>query len=332
MQTRLLALALALGALIPGGGAVSARGDSPLVLEARIPLGEIAGRIDHLAFDPTRQRLYVAEVGNGSVGIVDFAGHRLLRTVSGFDEPQGIAYEPSTDSIYVASGGDGTVRIFRAADFEQVAKLSLGADADNVRVNAAGSRVYVGYGTGALAVIDSATRARVGDVPVGGHPESFQLDADGDRVFVNVPAVERIVVASRKREKKIAEWSTGASQANYPMAIDAERHRLFDVFRTPPRLEAFDSVTGRSQGGATSCIDSDDVFVDSRRGRIYIICGGGSVDVVDATSADFSRLARLPTPTGSRTGLYIESLDLLVIAVRASGSKGAELWLYRPGK
>jgi DNA-binding beta-propeller fold protein YncE len=332
MQMRLLALGLTLGALIPGGRAVSAQAASPLVLEARISLGEVAGRIDHLAFDPTRLRIYVAEMGNGSVGIVDLTSHRLLRTVAGFDGPQGIAYEPSTDSIYVASGGDGTVRIFRAADFEQVAKIPLGADADNVRVNAAASRVYVGYGAGALAVIDSVTHARVGDVPVGGHPESFQLDADGDRVFVNVPSAERIVVASRKRGKAIAEWSAGSSKANYPMAIDPQRHRLLEVFRTPPRLEAFDSATGRNQGGATSCIDSDDIFVDSGRGRIYVICGGGSLDVIDATSADFSRLARLPTPPGSRTGLYIESVDMLVVAIRAAVSKSAELWLYRPGK
>jgi hypothetical protein len=40
----------------------------PLQLERKIPLGDVRGRIDHLAFDPARQRLLVAELGNDTVG------------------------------------------------------------------------------------------------------------------------------------------------------------------------------------------------------------------------------------------------------------------------
>ena len=36
----------------------------PLILEAKIPLGEVSGRIDHLGIDVKRQRLFVAELGN----------------------------------------------------------------------------------------------------------------------------------------------------------------------------------------------------------------------------------------------------------------------------
>src|SRR6185437_12851814 len=45
----------------------------PLVLEAKIPLGAVSGRIDHFAVDLARQRLFVAELGNNSVGVVDLA-------------------------------------------------------------------------------------------------------------------------------------------------------------------------------------------------------------------------------------------------------------------
>src|SRR5438309_11569047 len=36
----------------------------PLVLEAKIPLGDVSGRIDHLSVDVKRQRLFVVEPGN----------------------------------------------------------------------------------------------------------------------------------------------------------------------------------------------------------------------------------------------------------------------------
>ena len=61
---------------------VARSSDAPLVLETKIPLGEVRGRID-LA----RQRLFVAELGNDSVGVVDLAHRTVLRTLTGLHEP-----------------------------------------------------------------------------------------------------------------------------------------------------------------------------------------------------------------------------------------------------
>ena len=56
---------------------------APLQLEAKILLGDVRGRIDHMAVDLKRQRLFVAELGNDSVGVVDLANRSLIRTISG---------------------------------------------------------------------------------------------------------------------------------------------------------------------------------------------------------------------------------------------------------
>ena len=69
--------------------AQSAEDKKPLQLEAKILLGDVRGRIDHMAVDLKRQRLFVAELGNDSVGVVDFATHSVLRTITGLNEPQG---------------------------------------------------------------------------------------------------------------------------------------------------------------------------------------------------------------------------------------------------
>src|SRR5690349_15269817 len=96
--------------------AATAAGAEPLALEAKIPLGGVRGRIDHLAYDAGRERLYVAELGNNSVGIVDLKNRRVVRSVQGFEQPQGIGYEPATDTVYVANAGDGSVRLYRGED------------------------------------------------------------------------------------------------------------------------------------------------------------------------------------------------------------------------
>jgi DNA-binding beta-propeller fold protein YncE len=95
----------------------------PLELEAKIPLGPVSGRIDHLAIDLKRQRLSVAELGNNSIGVIDVANRKLISTMRGFQEPQGIGYEPSTDTLYMANAGDGSVRVLRADDFTLLGRI-----------------------------------------------------------------------------------------------------------------------------------------------------------------------------------------------------------------
>src|SRR5215469_14556657 len=104
-----------------------------LVLEAKIPLGQVSGRIDHLAVDLKRQHLFVAELGNDSLGVVDLTAGKLLRTITGLSEPQGVGYERTTDTVYVANAGDGSVRVLRGEDLAAVGRIDIGLDADNVR-------------------------------------------------------------------------------------------------------------------------------------------------------------------------------------------------------
>src|SRR5438445_9968764 len=65
-----------------------------LQLEAKIPLGNVSGRIDHMAVDLARQHLFVAELGNNSVGIVDLKERKLLHRIADLKEPQGVAHGP----------------------------------------------------------------------------------------------------------------------------------------------------------------------------------------------------------------------------------------------
>src|SRR5215471_10804464 len=84
-------------------GAAPLRAEAPLVVEAKIPLGDVYGRIDHMAFDAAHQRLFVAELGNDSVGVVDLKARKTIKTIKRLREPQGVGYVQRTDTLYVAS-------------------------------------------------------------------------------------------------------------------------------------------------------------------------------------------------------------------------------------
>lgn len=303
---------------------------APLELELRIPLGDVKGRIDHMAVDVARERLYVAELGNDAVGVVDLKAHSVLRTLTGFKEPQGIGYDSGTDTLYAANAGDGSVRILQGSDLATIGQLDLGSDADNIRVDTEAHRIYVGHADGAIAIIDATTRRQIGDIRLKGHPEGFQVDPDARTIWVNVPDAHEIAVLDSQAGRQAASWPLMQWGANFPMALNREQGRIAVVFRHPSRLVVFDRNGGKELGSADTCGDSDDVFVDARRRKLYVSCGEGYIDVFGYSDRGYSRVARIATVSGARTALYSPELDRLFLAVRASGKTAASVWVLKP--
>jgi DNA-binding beta-propeller fold protein YncE len=169
-------------ALLAGPATAALAGDGrspPLVLEVTIPLEAVVGRIDHMAVDLDKQRLLVAELGNNTVDVIDLKTQRAIHRIKGLHEPQGVGNATAAGAIVVANGIDGSIAFFRADDFAPLGSVELGEDADNVRVDARTGRVVVGYGSGALAIIDPAARSKIADIALAAHPEGFQLTRDG---------------------------------------------------------------------------------------------------------------------------------------------------------
>jgi DNA-binding beta-propeller fold protein YncE len=302
-------------------------GPIPL-LEAKIALGDVRGRIDHLAIDLARQRLFVAELGDNSVGVVDLKDQKVLHRISGLKEPQGVGYLPSTDTLYVANGGDGSVRLFQGPNYTANGRIDLGNDADNVRVDQSSQHVVVGYGDGALAMIDGAKRDKIGEIRLPAHPEGFQLDPSTGRAYVNLPNARNIAVADLSSGKVIAIWPVSGASANFPMALNGDSKHVLAVFRNPAKLGVFDMRDGSIVRMVDTCGDADDLFFDAKRHRVYVSCGAGAVDIFDARS--YERLSRLPTVSGARTSLFVPEFDQLFLAVRAVAANPAAIWVFGP--
>jgi hypothetical protein len=299
----------------------------PLSLESKIRLGSVAGRIDHMAIDLARRRLFIAELGNNSVGVVDLESKKLRHRITGLSEPQGIAYVPTTDTLFVANAGDGSVRVFRGSDYAQVARIELGSDADNVRFDKKTGRVLVGFGSGGIAVIDPTKNEKVAHVGLPVHPESFQISPSSDHIFANLPDASSIAILSGELRPE-QTWKVRYS-GNFAMTIDPDRKRLLVAFRRPARFVAFEEESGRTVAETETCGDVDDLFYDSNSGRIYVICGSGAIDILDASSDGYSRIARLQTVAGARTGLFVPELNSLFVGVRGHRGAAPAIWSYR---
>ena len=189
------------------------------------------------------KRLFVAALGNGTIEVLDLTKSERTAQISRLEEPQGLYFDATRNRLYVASGGDGTLRIYNGTNWSSMTRLSWAM----MRTTCAGTvhadRIFVGYGSGALA-ITTLTGQNLGRIVLGSHPESFQLEQSGLRVFVNVPKETAVAVVDRTKKMVVAKWNIDGTSANYPMALDEADQRLFVGCRTPPEVVVLDTDSG----------------------------------------------------------------------------------------
>jgi len=298
------------------------------MLVATIDLPRVEGRIDHLAFDAAAERLFVAALGNNTVEVVDVRTNTVAKSVQGFHEPQGLQVVPAAKSVAVANGKSGNLQWIDLASYQLTKTTPLGDDADNVRYDD-GTRVYVGYGSGAIAAVGAADGKVEGEAKLAGHPESFQLERSGPRIFVNVPTANHIAVIDRTTMKVTATWPIVTARANYPMAVDESGHRLYIGCRRPAKVLVYDTTSGKEVGTFDIVGDTDDLFFDAAKKRLYISGGEGFIDILQQIDANrFARVARVATAAGARTSLFVPDQNRLYLAVPHRGAQKAEIRVY----
>jgi DNA-binding beta-propeller fold protein YncE len=305
---------------------------APLNLVQTIPMPKVDGRIDHMAADVAGRRLFVAALGNNTVEVVDLKAGKLIQSLPGFAEPQGIAYVPELDRLFVANGADGTCRIVDGHSFKTIASIQCGDDADNVRYDEKARRIYVGYGCGALMVLDAKSGDKLADIKLAGHPESFRLESGGPRIFVNVPNAEQIAVIDREKAEVTGTWPIKEAKSNFPLILDEANHHLFAGCRNPARLLVYDysASPGRLIASVPISRDTDDLFYDVANKSLYVSCGQGTIDVIRQSDADHYTVEKtIATSAGVRTSLFVPELKSLCLAVPHRGSQLAEIRVYQ---
>lgn len=224
----------------------------PFVLSGKsISLPHVRGRIDHMALDHAKHQLFVAALGNNSIEVVNTQTLQHMASINGIHEPRGLAF--SNQTLFAASGGEGALRVIECSTggFRQQSSVTIGDDADNVRVDYGREQLLVGYGgakSGGIFVIDisrdacggvyvtDSSCARINDMALPAHIESFQLSQHF--IYANIPLLQEIHVLDRLSGATVDVRSVVPCQSNYSMALDLDGSRLFCACRgeTPTLL------------------------------------------------------------------------------------------------
>ncbi len=138
-----------------------------------IKLPDVTGRIDHLAYNSKNLTVFVAALGNNTVEVVDLKSKKVIHTIKGLHEPQGIKYIPENNVIFVANGENGECDVFNADSYQLITSMKTAGDADNVRYDSSSERIFVGYGDGAIAIIDAKTYKQLSEIKLPGIRNHF---------------------------------------------------------------------------------------------------------------------------------------------------------------
>jgi WD40 repeat protein len=291
--------------------------------------------------DAKGKRLFVAGLENGSVEVVDLQKGKWVKSIPGFQKPQGIAYVESLNKVFVASGDDGMLRVFRGDTLELLDPIKLDLGPNRVAYDPHTKLLYVGYGGkdagkdyGEVGIIDAKTDKRIGDVRVEAHPSELLLDKSGKTLFVFVSIASKIQVVDTKKREVVSTWPV-SSQRNGDGAFDEKTHRLFIGTRTPPEMIAMDSKSGKEVAHLPTVEGMDGVYFDAVHKRIYI-SGGRGFDVgyvfcyQQKDSNHYEALGKIPTRPGAGTSFWSPELNRYYVAAPAHDNEEAAILVFEP--
>jgi DNA-binding beta-propeller fold protein YncE len=290
-----------------------------------------AGKLDHLALDAKRDRLFLADTVNGTLDVVDLKAGKLLKQVAGQAGIQGVAYAADLDRVFVGLGTGGYCNVFDGADYKPLKTIKFADDADNVKYDASRSLTFVAHAEKALGVIDAKTFAIKADIKLPGPAEGFQVSAGKPLLFLVSPSPSQLIVIDPDKKEVVRTHPIAMAGGGHPLALDNDNKRVFVACRTPAMIVVMDMESGKELTSVPIPKDVDDLFYDAKRQRLYASCGEGFIAVIRQKGEDsYEAVEKVPTVKNAKTSLYDAETGRLFLAVpRQDGKPGPEIHIYK---
>jgi DNA-binding beta-propeller fold protein YncE len=169
-------------------------------LLGRIPVGD---RPNSLAYDPTRRRLFVFNIGdppgvNCTVSVVAVDETRVIATIPLPGRPRWAVYDPLTEHVYANIQNPAQILVLRAANLQitQAFKIPVAGPHGLAIV---GERLFCAADGGALIALQRDTGALLGNVALPGEPDVVMHDPESARLFVAIGSPGVISVIDERR-------------------------------------------------------------------------------------------------------------------------------------
>lgn len=205
--------------------AVTAEGTKTL-LTVDIEAGKITAAIQtdefgsHMvALAPAHDRAFVANIGAGSISVIDLKKQQLVANITTGDGTEGIAISPDQREVWAGNRDGDTISVIDVASLKVVATLPSASFPIRVKFTDDGKHVLVSNASSAaVAVWDAATRREIRRIKMqepkastSGSPVGILIAAPLARAFVAIPDLDQVAVIDLQTWD-VVDWLTAGQE------------------------------------------------------------------------------------------------------------------------
>lgn len=129
-----------------------------------------------VAITPDAARAFVANIGSGTVSVIDLKAGKKLRDITTGGKPEGIAVTPDGKQLWVGDLDAPRVQAFDTTSYERLAEVAIPPVAIRVLASPDGKWIATGnIAAGSISLIDPATLKVARTIPVSGEQDAGQV-------------------------------------------------------------------------------------------------------------------------------------------------------------
>lgn len=296
---------------------------------------------DHLTVDVRGGRLFATPQAAHEVAVLDIKTSSVIAVLKDIGNPHGVFYSEAFHRLFVTDGAAGNVKVFDGIKLTLEATIPA-PGADGLAYDPSTRLLYAVYGGddagmkhASLAIIDTETSRKVGDIPVNAMSlEGPVVDPARHRLYVEMSDRNAVAVVDLTAKRVIADWPIGQSKHNMAAALDPQHHLLYVGCRDGDMrgsIAVLQLSTGRvvKRLPIGGWVDSMDY--DARRHRIYLSSGTGYLDAYQVLPGGaFRKLEPAETAVMAKTSVYSPQLDREFVSVPHLGDTLAKILVFAP--
>ncbi|MBU2081873.1 YncE family protein, partial [Patescibacteria group bacterium] len=228
--------------------------------------------------DSSRNLIYVANLGNDTVTVIDGKTKKPFKTIPVGAGPLGIDFNPKTGKLYTANRVGNSVTVIDTATYN-TKTITVGLIPSYIAVNSETNKIYVSEaGDNKVAVIDGVKEEVIKYISVGAIPQAILANTPKNRVYVSNSGEDTISVIDGAKDEVVNVIKTEKT----PRRIELADNKIFVVAEGNNSLIAIDQETEKIIGKVRLKAVPFNIAWDKLQNKLLIIHKGRSmVSIVD---------------------------------------------------
>ncbi|MDS0860242.1 hypothetical protein NUV25_21270 [Burkholderia pseudomultivorans] len=277
--------------LAPGAEDPTTSSALPLKLVADIPLGGHATRLDYESFDPVRQLLFIAHLGDSTVIVFDTRSSRMVGRIPDVASVHGVLAIPELSRVYASATGSNEIVAIDETTLRIVARMPGGVYPDGMAYAPDAHKLYVSDETGGTeTVIDVRSNTRIVTIPLGGEAGNTQYDPVSRHIFVNVQSRRQLVEIDPVTDRIIARVDLPGARGNHGLLIEPRQRLAFIACEGNDKLLVLDMHMMRVVSSFDVGKDPDVLAYDPGLHLLYVAGEAGIVSMFNVEVGKVSKI------------------------------------------